>query len=305
MVRQLRSQIWNWLPAFLAVAETGSVIGASKGLHLTPAAVSRTLRLLEAELGEPVFNRVGRSLVLNSRGASLRDAMRSAVLLVDRGLTATLADPFAGPLRVSSLGVLTEHYVVPSLIELKRDYPEFVPEHVNLRTAEATELLARGELDVAFYYEELAIDGIVVERLGATPMSVYCGRKHPLFARKRVTQKMVLEHAFSVPQMGDTGRVMDGWPTDLARKVGMRITLLRSNLAICLSGTLLTVLPDVTAHEFLKKRQLRRLPLRALPDIEVFAARPASGLERGAASALIERVGNRVDGLNRALKEQR
>ncbi len=295
ITRELRKRAWNWLPAFLEVAEVGSIVGASRRLHLTPAAISRTLRLLEAEVGEPLFNRVGRQLVLNTRGASLRDAVKSAVAAVDEGFSRTLADPFLGPFRVASLGVLTDNFVVPALIEMKRDHAGLIPESLNLRTADATAMLSRGEIDVAFYYEELSVDGIVVEKLGATPMSVYCGKTHPLFRKRKLTQAMVLEHPFSIPQVGDTGQVMDGWPTELPRKVGMRITLLRSNLRVCLSGELLTVLPDVTAEVHVGAKALRRLPIEGLPDIEVFAGLPASRLERGAERALIERVRTRLE----------
>ena len=300
-MRALRQQTWNWLPAFLEVAESGGIAEASRRLHLTPAAVSRTLRLLEDELGDQLFNRVGRSLVLNSRGAALRDALRSAVSAVDRGLHATLADPFSGSLRVSSLGVLSEYFVVPALIELKKEHTSLVPEHLNLRTAEATDLLSRGEIDLAFYYEERAVDGIVVERVGQTPMSVYCGRGHPLFSKRRITQETVLEYAFSVPQVGDSGKLMDDWPTEIPRRVGMRITLLRSNLEVCRSGALLTVLPDVAAATDLAAGELRRLPMRNLPPIDVFAARPATGIERGAARRLITGVSARISAVNRSL----
>lgn len=305
MIRTLRRNTWNWLPAFLEVAETGSVVQASRNLNLTPAAVSRTVRLLEDELGEQLFNRVGRSLALNTRGAALRDAVRTAIGSVDLGLSETLGDPFAGPLRVASLGVLTEHFVVPCLIELKREYAKLLPEHLNLQTSDANAGLVRGELEVAFYYEQMTVDQLVVERLGQTSMSVYCGKGHPLFRKKRVTRADIQAHPFSVPQIGDSGRVMDGWPTETARTVGMRITLLQSNLAVCRSGLLLTVLPDVTAAPFVKSRELRRLPFGDLPSIEVFAARHQSAPERGRVRRLIEAVEARLRQVNKELAQRR
>ena len=167
----------------------------------------------------------------------MRDAIQAAVAAVDDGLSRTLEDPFMGSFRVGSLGVVTDAFVIPSLIELKREHPRVgFPESLNLRTSEATAMLARGQIDVAFYYEDLSVEGIVVERLGTTPMSVYCGREHPLFKRRKLKQEHVLEHPFSVPQVGDTGQVMDGWPSELPREIGMRITLLRSNLQVCRSG---------------------------------------------------------------------
>lgn len=293
-MKQLREQTWNWLPDFLAVADAGSIVEASKRLHLTPAAVSRTIRLLEANVGEPVFNRIGRSLVLNRRGKQLRHAVREAVTKIDNGFRAMQEDPFAGQVRVSALGVLTEYFVVPALLDLKEQHGRIIPELLNLRTLEATELLSSGQLDVAFYYEELAAEGVAVERLGETSMSVYCGSSHPLFSRKRITRTMMLAHEFSVPQIGDSGIEMDGWPTDLERKVGMRITLLRSNLQVCLSGRLLTVLPDVAAAKDLAEGRLRKLPLRDLPAIEIFAGQPTSAVDNSAAREVIETVRQRI-----------
>lgn len=298
MIPRLRRNIWNWLPAFLEVAETGSVARAAQSLSVTPAAISRTLRLLQDEVGAPLFNRVGRQLVLNATGAALRDAVRSASTAVESGLSEALGDPFVGPLRVASLGVLTEHFVVPCLIELKREHAALVPEHVNIGTGEANAQLVRGQIDLAFYYEEITAAGIVVERLGQTSTSIYCGRGHPLFAARKISLERVLEHPFSVPQIGDTGRIMDGWPADVRREVGMRITLLRSNLEVCRSGALLTVLPDVTAAPDLEAGLLRRLPVVELPPIELFAARHESAPERSAVRGLVDAVTARLHHTN-------
>jgi DNA-binding transcriptional LysR family regulator len=291
---RLRRTAWNWLPAFVEVADAGSVAGAASRLALTPAAVSRTLGLLEDALGEPVFNRVGRRLVLNPAGAALRDAVRAAIGEVEGGIERMAGDALGGPLRVSSIGVLTEHFVVPALIDVKRAHPEIIPEHHNLRTVEANAKLARGELEVAFYYEGVPADGVVIERLGETPMAVYCGKGHPLFGLPRVTRADVLAHPFSVPGQGDVGRTMDGWPTELSRQVGMRITMLRSNLEVCRSGLLLTVLPDVTAAPGVAAGELRRLACVPLPPIEIFAAEAAGG-RRDRAAAVIDRVRGRLE----------
>jgi DNA-binding transcriptional LysR family regulator len=298
MLARLRRDTWNWLPAFLEVADAGSVQAAAKRLALTPAAVSRTLGLLEGALGEPLFNRVGRGLVLNPVGAQLRAAVRAAAEHVDRGLGAVAADPMAGPLRVSSIGVLTDHVVVPALIGLRRAHAALRPEHLVFGAADANARLLRGELDVAFYYERLTVDGVVATRLGETHSALYCGRGHPLFARRKVTEADVLAHPFSVPQIGDSGQVLDGWPSEVPRLVGMRITMLASNVQVCEAGLMLTVLPELAARPGVAAGTLRRLPCRPLPPIEVFAARAAAGrAER--ADAMIEAARARLGELHR------
>jgi hypothetical protein len=93
-----------------------------------------------------------------------------------------------------------------------------------------------------------------------------------------------------VPRIGDTGRVQDGWPSDVPRKIGMRITMLRSNLLVALSGRLVTVLPDVTAATHEATGELRRLPVLELAPIEIFAARHAAALGRRPGQLVIDAV---------------
>lgn len=290
--QKLRREVWARLPVFLEVAETGSIKLAAARLHLTTAAVSRTLRLLQEELGEQLFNRVGRRIVLNAAGEALRQRVRHASRVVEDGITALSADPYAGRLAVASLGVLTEHYVIPALIELRSEHPALRVEHRNIGTAEANAALLRGEIQLAFYYQALSVSDLQVHRIGTLGASIYCGVGHPLFRARKITAERVLEHSFSIPQIGDNGQAQDGWPQDIERKVGMKISLLRSNLAVALSGQLLTVLPDVTAAAHVASRELRRLNVIALEPIEVFAAHAQALSEAGA--ALLDRVVTRV-----------
>ena len=51
-----------------AVAETGSFTGAGRKLHVSQSAVSRHVLLLEDELNEPLFLRVGRRIRITPAG---------------------------------------------------------------------------------------------------------------------------------------------------------------------------------------------------------------------------------------------
>jgi len=58
----------NGIKAFEAAARTGSFAQASAELHVTPAAVSRSVRLLEERMGLSLFQRKPNGLVLTSAG---------------------------------------------------------------------------------------------------------------------------------------------------------------------------------------------------------------------------------------------
>ncbi len=82
-----QAALWGWLPAFRATAETGSLSAAARMLEVSPSAVSRSLKLLEEEIGEALFDRVeGSALRLNPAGVKLFTQVRTAMRLVDDGL---------------------------------------------------------------------------------------------------------------------------------------------------------------------------------------------------------------------------
>ena len=298
MSSEIQAQIrdvWNWLPSFRAVAETEHLPTAAERLHVTPAAVSRTLKLLEERLGEKLFNREGRSLVLNENGRKLLEEVRSGMLNVERGLKRVTRAPLDGPIRVSSMGVLTNHFVTPGLLRIAEEHEGSVPVLRNLRTREAAQAVLRGEIDVAFFYEPMTFEGLIVDKLGETTSSIFCGEGHPLFDRENPELEELLEYPFSVPGLGDTGRVMDDWPTDLPREVGMRIMLISTNLHVARSGQFLTVLPDVAARDDVERGVLRRFPFDVLPPTELFAARRETDDETGGASRVIDVVRDVVE----------
>jgi len=59
---------YKHLHYFWVVAKEGSITRASERLHLTPQTISGQLSLLENNLGEPLFARVGRNLELTDTG---------------------------------------------------------------------------------------------------------------------------------------------------------------------------------------------------------------------------------------------
>ena len=97
---------------FWTIAREGTITGASKALRVSHPTLSAQLRLLEAQLSKPLFDRLGKRLVLTEAG---RVAFRYADEIFSLGsdLTATLAGRPAGKLSRIVVGVAD---VVPKLI---------------------------------------------------------------------------------------------------------------------------------------------------------------------------------------------
>src|SRR5688572_18952948 len=58
---------------FAEVARRGSVTAAARALYLTPQTVSGQVQELEAAIGQPLFDRVGKRLVLTHAGETALD----------------------------------------------------------------------------------------------------------------------------------------------------------------------------------------------------------------------------------------
>jgi LysR family transcriptional activator of nhaA len=112
---------YHHLLYFWTVARTGSVAAASEELRLAAPTISNQIRKLENSLGEKLFRRVGRGLVLTDRG---RVAMRYAddIFALGREFAdAMKGQPTGRPMRLS-VGVSD---AVPKLIAYKILEPAF------------------------------------------------------------------------------------------------------------------------------------------------------------------------------------
>ncbi len=120
------TRVWNWLPAFRAVAETEHLPTAARRLYVTPSALSRTIGLLEGELERPLFRRVGRRIRLNEAGQRLLTRVRDAMRLAHHGVQEAREETLAGPLRIYASGILTPIHVEPSIERMRADHPRLV-----------------------------------------------------------------------------------------------------------------------------------------------------------------------------------
>ncbi len=99
------------LRLFRAVASDGTLTGAARGLNLSQSALSTQLRTLEASLGQDLFERRGRGLVLTEAGRiALQHA--DAIFRAADDLTATLRDSGRArrALRVGALATLSRNF---------------------------------------------------------------------------------------------------------------------------------------------------------------------------------------------------
>jgi DNA-binding transcriptional LysR family regulator len=176
------------LKHFISLAQTASFSKSAAAVHLTQPALSRSIRALEDELKQPLFDRIGRTSELTPFGRLALERARELVLAADdlRDRARSSSDGQAGVLRVGMGSGPGAMLMTPLLLKMALERPR-----VQLSITRAnTELLVQALRD-------RALDALVVDARSLRPApdlhaqfvhemagALMVRRGHPL-ARKR------------------------------------------------------------------------------------------------------------------------
>ena len=169
------------LRTFLAVAESGSITAAAERVSRSQSAASLQIGKLETTLGQRLFERHGRGVVLTRAGERLLPVARDVTGLLDATLREMTADGLSGTLR---LGVPDDQ----SKETLSRIIGQFAQSHplveLDVTCDQGTGfagMLNRGALDLAVFETAAAGPGQTVLRRERTYWMV--SRHHDLLTR--------------------------------------------------------------------------------------------------------------------------
>lgn len=183
---------------FLEIIKTGSFANAAASLHITQTAVSARIRVLEQELGQPLFvrNKAGAKLTFSGQqfqrfATSLvrlsEQAVRSITLPQGRELVVAIG----AELSISS--PLIPHW----LTWMHRNCPEFA---ISARVDTSDRLIEQvqdGSLDVAILYGAPRRTGLIAELL--------------------FEEKLVLARSNTVPEKNSENHVQIDWGDEFAQ----------------------------------------------------------------------------------------
>lgn len=137
------------LRTFIAVVDHGSITRASMQIHRTQSAISMQIKRLEAQIGQQIFDRSGRKLVLTYRGKSLVAYSRRLLNLHDEAINQITNGIERPHLTIGCPDDYSE-ILLPKLLNiLHKKQPDL---HVTIVTANSGELrqkMDEGSIDLA------------------------------------------------------------------------------------------------------------------------------------------------------------
>jgi DNA-binding transcriptional LysR family regulator len=139
------------LRAFAMIVDVGGFARAAERLHLSQPALSRQIHALEAELGVPLFDRIGRRVQLTSQGEDLlqrsRRLLAEAESLSERARELKRGE--TGILRVGATPQVIENLLAPFMIKYRARHPGAEVHIVEDGGARLLVRLERGEVHLA------------------------------------------------------------------------------------------------------------------------------------------------------------
>jgi LysR family nitrogen assimilation transcriptional regulator len=280
---------------FQAVAELASTSRAAEFLRISQPAVSRQIRLLEAELGQALFIRHGHGVSLTEAGKILLERSQAILRQLDQA-QAEVRRGSAGPSGTVTLAVppAAGHFLVPALARrFAAAYPNVFLKIVGGYSAFIQEWLVRGQADLACVHDPLPQRGFTSHPLIREP--VYLVGRADSFPAKR--RHLRIQDLGRVPLIlpsrpNASRRLLDGWLSRHAIALDVRMevddpTLIRALLREGVGCSLLT-LGSFQAEARLG--ELQALPFRPAAHWQLSLLRAANGHASPVVAGLAEMI---------------
>ena len=163
------------LRTFEAAARHMSFTKAAQELNVTQSAVSRQVAQAEEYLGQLLFQRVHKRLVLTQAGQQYAVAVRQALEQMQAATVALRGHKdSAGTLNIATGAAFATRWLIPRLARFNQSHPDII---VNLSTRDIPFDLERERFDAAFHFGSSDWPDVIAEPLGGG-VSVVCSPEY-------------------------------------------------------------------------------------------------------------------------------
>jgi len=176
---------------FIGLAKAGSFVKASSQLYMTQPALSRSIKALEEELGQLLFDRIGKKIELTAFGRVV--LQRSQVLIEEaaqlKNSGKVLGSEDVGHVRLGLSSGPGAMLTAPLMMHFAKHFPNFHVEIVRANTSALTHMLRDRSVDA------LIVDirslrpspDLSVTQVAEMAGAFMCRKRHPLASLPKVS----------------------------------------------------------------------------------------------------------------------
>ena len=173
---------------FVALAEYLSFTRAAARVHVTQSTLSHQIRQLEEEVGQPLFDRIGKKVVTTEAGELFLAFASRALKEVDLGLAMLKpgGSDLTGQVRIGATHTFNIGLIPECVALFLARHPTVRVRVEELAADQIGAKLHAGELDLGIAYRPSGPSELWFEPLYNEEMVLVVADSHPLAARKRI-----------------------------------------------------------------------------------------------------------------------
>jgi LysR family hydrogen peroxide-inducible transcriptional activator len=181
---------------FVRVAELGSFTRAAEAIPVSQPSLSQQIAKLENELGQPLFERLGRGIRLTDAGRHFKQQVDQILNLVERARSGMVDSPDQGRLVVAAIPTIAPYYLPEILHRFAEECPKAQIEVREDVTTVAVRRCLEGEVDLALLALPIQSDSLHVEALFTEELLAVFPTGHPLTEKPKVSLRDLTDQPF-------------------------------------------------------------------------------------------------------------
>ncbi len=171
---------------FLKVAELENFTRAAEELGLSQPAISRSVQKLEDEIGQPLFERQSRKVLLTDAGKLLLGRARQIVAIIEDTKNEISDDGQSGRLRIAAIPTVAPYFLPGLLREFSTAFPAALVTVQEDTTDNLLKRLAQGEVDLGILALPIPAKYLEVEELFREELLLVLASDHPLSQKGQI-----------------------------------------------------------------------------------------------------------------------
>ncbi|MFT5755696.1 MAG: DNA-binding transcriptional LysR family regulator [Alteromonadaceae bacterium] len=195
------------LQLFEATARLGKLTLAANEFALSQSAASQALKELEETLGYPLFNRIGRDLVITENGLQALPKVRQIAELLD-SLQNNHTDSISGTLRIVASETIATYLLPTLLADFIKKHPEVRPDiHIG-NTQMVINCLDKGKASIGLIEGPALHKTLHIEAWKKDQLQVFCHPLHDLAAKKTISLEQITQQQWIIREPGSGTRAI-------------------------------------------------------------------------------------------------
>ena len=236
---------------FIAIAEAGSITTATKSLNVSQSVLTEALKVLETDMGTPLFTRRARGMELTHAGYQfLHHASRILSTVEEaRHAIARGSQGVKGTLNIGVSSLVTAYYLPALLENFRRLYPNVTVTLAEDRRPFIEHLLVNGELDIAVLLVSNLEDrqALEAEPLVVSPWRLWLSVDQKLTRKTRVSLNELADSELVIVQLDELEETTSGYWRELQvrPRIAARTASIEAARSLVARGIGVSILPGI------------------------------------------------------------